>query len=85
MYHVVGYILIYIMSKFEVNQTYSSQVTAIFVWDTGDWNATLASHSNQIIHLQQGMHPQLGHSMGSPDAHLGATAAALGGVAKEMP
>ena len=29
--------------------------------------------------------PQLGHSMGSPDAHLGATVTTLGGVAKQMP
>ena len=33
-------------------------------WDTGDPNAMVASHSNQ------GMHPHLGHSRGSPDAHL---------------
>ena len=30
-------------------------------WDTGDQNAMVASHSNQ------GMHPYLGHSRGSPD------------------
>ena len=32
-------------------------------WDIGDPNAMVASHSNQ------GMHPHLGHSRGSPDAH----------------
>ena len=48
--------------------------------DTGDWNATVASHLNQEMHLCQGMHPQLGHSMGSPDAHLEATTTALAGV-----
>ena len=52
---------------------------------TGDQNATVASHLNQIMHLHQGMHPQLGHSMGSPDAHLGATAATLAGVVKPTP
>ena len=31
------------------------------------------------------MHPQLGHSMGSPDAHLGTTITAMGWVAKQMP
>ena len=34
-------------------------------WDIGDQNAMVASHSNQ------GMHLHLGHSRGSPDAHLG--------------
>ena len=53
--------------------------------DTGDQNAMLASHFNQRMHLHQGMQPQLGHSMGSPDIHLGATTATLAGVAKQMP
>ena len=53
--------------------------------DTGDQNAMVASHLNQRIHLHQGMHPQMGHSMGSPDAHLGATTTALAGVVKQMP
>ena len=53
--------------------------------DTGDQNATVASHLNQRMHLHQGTQPQLGHSMGSPDAHLGATTAALVGVAKQTP
>ena len=47
--------------------------------DTGDQNAVVASNLNQRMHLQ------LGHSVGSPDAHLGATAAALTGVVKLMP
>ena len=47
--------------------------------DTGNQNVTVARH------LNQGMHPQLGHSMGSPDAHLGATTATLAGVVKQMP
>ena len=34
----------------------------------------VASHLNQRMHLCQGMHLQLSHSMGNPDAHLGATA-----------
>ena len=54
-------------------------------FDTRDWSAVVASHFNQGMHLCQGMHPQLGHSMGSPDAHLGATTATLGGVVKQMP
>ena len=33
----------------------------------------------------QGLHSQLGHSMGSLDAHLGTTITTLGGVAKQMP
>ena len=53
--------------------------------DTGDQNAMVASHSNQRMHLHQGMHPQLGHSMGSADAHLGTTITAMGGVAKQTP
>ena len=53
--------------------------------DTGDQNAMVVSHSNQGTHLHQGMHPQLGHSMGSPDAHLGTTITTIGGVAKQMP
>ena len=53
--------------------------------DTGDQNAAVASHLNQRMHLCQGLHPQLGHSMGSPDAHIGATTAALAGVVKQMP
>ena len=36
-------------------------------WDIGDQNGVVASHSNQ------GMHLHLGHSRGSPDAHLGTT------------
>ena len=40
--------------------------------DTGDQNAMVASHSNQ------GMHPHLGHSRGSPDAHLGTTTTTVG-------
>ena len=47
--------------------------------DTGDQNATVANHLNQR------MHPQLGHSMGSPSAHLGATPATLAEVVKQMP
>ena len=46
---------------------------------TGDQNAVVVSH------LHQGVHPQLGHSVGSPDIHLGATATALAGVVKLMP
>ena len=53
--------------------------------DTGDQNAMVASHSNQRMHLCQGMHPQLGHSMGSSDAYLGATTGTLAGVVKLMP
>ena len=53
--------------------------------DTGDWNAAVASHLNQGMHLYQGKHPQLGHSMGSPETHLGATTAILAGVVKQMP
>ena len=53
--------------------------------DTGDQNAVVASHSNQGMHLHQGMHPQLGHTRGSPDAHLGTTTTAQGGVAKQTP
>ena len=44
-------------------------------WDTGDQNAMVASHSNQ------GMHCHLGHSRGSPDAHLGTTTTAEGAEA----
>ena len=47
--------------------------------DTGDQNAMVASHSNQGIHLH------LGHSRGSPDAHLGTTATAMGEVTKQIP
>ena len=43
-------------------------------WDIGDQNAMVASHSNQ------GMHLHLGHSRGGPDAHLGTTTTAMGGV-----
>ena len=53
--------------------------------DTGDQNAAVASHSNQGMHLHQGIHPLLGHSRGSPDTHLGATTTTLGGVVKQMP
>ena len=48
-------------------------------WDIGDQNAMVANHSNHGMHLHQGMHPQLGHSRGSPDAHLGTTITAMGG------
>ena len=41
-------------------------------WDTGDQNAVVASHSNQGTHLH------LGHSRGSPDAHLETTTTAKG-------
>ena len=41
-------------------------------WDIGDPNAVVASNSNQ------GMHPHLGHSRGSPDAHLGTTTTTKG-------
>ena len=53
--------------------------------DTGDQNAMVANNLNQRMHLCQGMHPQLGHSMGSPDACLGSTTTALAGVVKQMP
>ena len=53
--------------------------------DTWDQSAVVASHSNQGMCLHQEMHPQLGHSRWSPDAHLGTTTTALGGVAKQMP
>ena len=53
--------------------------------DTGDQNAMVASLLNQRMHLCQGMHPQMGHSMGSPDAHIGATTTTLAGVVKQMP
>ena len=53
--------------------------------DTADQNAMVASHLNQRMHFCQGMHLQLSHSMGSPDAHLGATAVTLAGVVKLMP
>ena len=49
-----------------------SIVPNVTKWDTGDQNAMVASHSNQ------GMHLHLGHSRGSPDAHLGTTTAAKG-------
>ena len=48
-------------------------------WDTGDPNAVVASHSNP------GMHLHLGHSRGSPDAHLGTTTTAKGGRTRQMP
>ena len=48
-------------------------------WDTGDPNAVVASHSNQ------GMHLHLGHSRGSPDAHLGTTTPAKGGRTRQTP
>ena len=47
-------------------------------WDTGDPNAVVASHSTQ------GMHLHLGHSRGSPDAHLGTTTA-MGRVTRQTP
>ena len=47
--------------------------------DTGDPNAMVISHSNQ------GMHLHLGHSRGSPDAHLGTTTTAMGRVTKQTP
>ena len=53
-------------------------------FDPRDQNASVARHFNQRMHLCQGMQLQLGHSMGSADACLGATTAALAGVAKEM-
>ena len=52
--------------------------------DIGDQNAMVASHLNQRMHLFQGMQPQLGHNMGSPDACLGAITATLAGVVKQM-
>ena len=48
-------------------------------WDIGDQNAVVASHSNQ------GMHLPLGHSRGSPDAHLGTTTTAMGGATRQTP
>ena len=48
-------------------------------WDTGDPNAVVASHSNQ------GMHLHLGHSRGSPDAHLGTTTPAKGRRTRQTP
>ena len=48
-------------------------------WDTGDPNAVVASHSNQ------GMHPHLGHSRGSPDAHQGTTTTTKGRRTRQMP
>ena len=48
-------------------------------WDTGDPNAVVASHSNQ------GMHCHLGHSRGSPDAHLGTTTPTKGGRTRQTP
>ena len=48
-------------------------------WDTGDQNAVVASHSNQ------GMHPHLGHSRGSPDAHLGTTTTTKGRRTRQTP
>ena len=45
----------------------------------GHWgqNAVVASHSNQ------GMYPHLGHSRGSPDAHLRTTITAMDGITKQ--
>ena len=63
------------------NSTQPAKETALHVipvvpnatrWDTGDQNAVVASHSNQ------GMCPHLGHSRGSPDAHLGPTTTIMG-------
>ena len=48
-------------------------------WDIRDQNAVMASHSNQGVHLH------LGHSRGSPDAHLGTTTTAMGGVTRQTP
>ena len=48
-------------------------------WDTGDQNAVVASHSHQ------GMHPHLGHSRGSPDAHQGTTTTAKGKRTRQTP
>ena len=48
-------------------------------WDIGDQNAVVAGHSNQ------GMHLHLGHSRGSPDAHLGTTTTTMGGVTRQTP
>ena len=48
-------------------------------WDTGDPNAVVASHSNQ------GMHLHLGHSRGSPDAHLGTTTPTKGRRTRQTP
>ena len=53
--------------------------------DTGDQNAMVASQPNQRMHLPQIMQSQLGHNMGSPDAHLGAIGAALAEVVSQMP
>ena len=39
----------------------------------------------QRIHLCQRMPLQLGHSLGSPDTHMGATAATLAGVVRLTP
>ena len=46
-------------------------------WDTGNQNAMVASHSTH------GMHLHLGHNKGSPDAHLGTTTTAMGGITKQ--
>ena len=48
-------------------------------WDIGDQNAMVASHSNQ------GMHLHLGHSRGSPDAHLGTTTTTKGRSTRQTP
>ena len=48
-------------------------------WDIGDQNAMVASHFNQ------GMHLHLGHSRGSPDAHLGTTTPAKGRATRQTP
>ena len=70
------------------NSTQQEEQTALHVipivpnatrWDTGDQNAVVASHSNQGTHLH------LGHSRGSPDAHLGTTTTAEGGATRQTP
>ena len=72
----------------KVNSSQPAEQTALHVipiapnatrWDTEDQNAVVASHSNQ------GMHPHLGHSRGSPDAHLGITITTVGRITKQMP
>ena len=48
-------------------------------WDNGDQNGVVASHSNQ------GMHLHLGHSRGSPNAHLGTTTTTKGRRTRQTP
>ena len=48
-------------------------------WNIGDQNVMVASHSNQ------GMNLHLGHSRGSPDAHLGTTTTAMDRATRQTP